>query len=47
MVLGEDTVLGDAAGNSELFVTAEVHVGHALLTPAPAVLSRALLLQCA
>jgi hypothetical protein len=32
MVHGEDTVLGDAAGNSELFVTAETHVGRALLT---------------
>ncbi len=31
MVHGEDTVLGDAAGNSELFVTAETHVGRALL----------------
>ncbi len=29
MVHGEDTVLGDAAGNSELFVTAETHVGRA------------------
>ena len=33
MVLGEDTVLGDAAGNSELFMTAEVHVGHAPAHP--------------
>lgn len=40
MVLGEDTVLGDAAGNSELFVTAEVHVGHAPAHPAPITSSR-------
>ena len=35
VVLGEDTVLGDAAGNSELFVTDETHVGCARLTPTP------------
>ena len=33
MVLGEDTVLGDAAGNSELFMTDEAHAGHAPADP--------------